>query len=337
MMRFATSLRDRDWKMSLHQNATITDQFASPEQMLRGLDFLWLELTNRCNLQCIHCYSNSHPGSGKDDSLTKADYDRVIDEAYDLGCRKLQFIGGEPQLNRDLLGLAKKAVQRGYELIEIFSNLTRLNDNLIPFSVDNGIKFATSFYSVDPQIHNSITKSESSHARTLQNIRRLIENKIDLRVGVIAVNQDDRDIALTTDFLRQLGIVQVSVDRVRKFGRGALTDRDECDLADLCGACWSGKLCVSPTGDAHPCIMSRSFRVGNVSNSSLSEILEGDALLAARRKIFDHAFAAVQCVPDCVPRNLRCFPGGTPSPCNPNQCNPMMCNPSCSPVECNPS
>ena len=21
------------------------------------LDFLWLELTNRCNLQCVHCYT----------------------------------------------------------------------------------------------------------------------------------------------------------------------------------------------------------------------------------------------------------------------------------------
>ena len=25
------------------------------------LDFLWLELTNRCNLQCVHCYTQSPP------------------------------------------------------------------------------------------------------------------------------------------------------------------------------------------------------------------------------------------------------------------------------------
>ena len=31
-----------------------------------GLDFLWLELTNRCNLRCVHCYTESahRPATG---------------------------------------------------------------------------------------------------------------------------------------------------------------------------------------------------------------------------------------------------------------------------------
>jgi uncharacterized radical SAM superfamily Fe-S cluster-containing enzyme len=65
------------------------------------LDFLWLELTNRCNLRCVHCYTESHPHSGDRDVLTTQDYERLMRQAYDLGCRKVQFIGGEPQLNRD--------------------------------------------------------------------------------------------------------------------------------------------------------------------------------------------------------------------------------------------
>src|SRR5208283_2388709 len=35
----------------------------SRTSLLRGLDFLWLELTSRCNLQCVHCYAESGPSS----------------------------------------------------------------------------------------------------------------------------------------------------------------------------------------------------------------------------------------------------------------------------------
>jgi sulfatase maturation enzyme AslB (radical SAM superfamily) len=31
----------------------------------KPLDFLWLELTNRCNLQCTHCYADSGPTAEK--------------------------------------------------------------------------------------------------------------------------------------------------------------------------------------------------------------------------------------------------------------------------------
>jgi 2-iminoacetate synthase ThiH len=51
-----------------------------------GLNFLWLELTNRCNLQCVHCYTESHPLSGDRDVLTTAAYESVMRQAYALGC-----------------------------------------------------------------------------------------------------------------------------------------------------------------------------------------------------------------------------------------------------------
>ena len=46
----------------------------------KTLDFLWLELTNRCNLRCVHCYTESHPRSGDRDVLTTQDYERLMRE-----------------------------------------------------------------------------------------------------------------------------------------------------------------------------------------------------------------------------------------------------------------
>jgi uncharacterized radical SAM superfamily Fe-S cluster-containing enzyme len=46
----------------------------------------------------------------------------VIDEAYDAGCRQLQFIGGEPTLHPSLDSFIRHAAEKGYEFIEVFTN-----------------------------------------------------------------------------------------------------------------------------------------------------------------------------------------------------------------------
>ena len=57
---------------------------------LDGLRFLWLELTNRCNLTRAHCYAESGPRPSRKDALTAADYKRLLEEAAALGCRAVR-------------------------------------------------------------------------------------------------------------------------------------------------------------------------------------------------------------------------------------------------------
>jgi MoaA/NifB/PqqE/SkfB family radical SAM enzyme len=106
------------------------------------VDFLWLELTNRCNLQCIHCYADSGPQAGKG-TLSTADYTRLMTESFALGCRRVQFIGGEPTLYRDLPVLIRTARQMGFEFIEIYTNLTILPEELLQCFVANRVHVAT--------------------------------------------------------------------------------------------------------------------------------------------------------------------------------------------------
>ena len=143
---------------------------AGPAQ--NKLDFLWLELTNRCNLQCVHCYTELHPHSGDRDLLDTSDYELIMLQAYTLGCRKIQLIGGEPQLNRDFLRLLAKAKETNFEFIEVFSNLTKLSDDTLEFSAANTICFATSVYSDEPSEHDAITRANSSHANTIRNSQK---------------------------------------------------------------------------------------------------------------------------------------------------------------------
>jgi uncharacterized radical SAM superfamily Fe-S cluster-containing enzyme len=88
------------------------------------LDLLWLEVTGRCNLRCTHCYADSSPDVKLDQGLGPADWIRIIDEAADLGCQRVQFIGGEPMLHPILPSLVAAARARAFEHIEIYTNGT---------------------------------------------------------------------------------------------------------------------------------------------------------------------------------------------------------------------
>jgi MoaA/NifB/PqqE/SkfB family radical SAM enzyme len=87
--------------------------------------FLWLEITRKCNLSCVHCYAESATSG----LLTKAMWQSVIDQAQQMGVKHVQFVGGEPTIHPDFPDLLVRAAQRGMS-IEVYSNLTHIKPPL---------------------------------------------------------------------------------------------------------------------------------------------------------------------------------------------------------------
>jgi len=343
--------------------APVAIQHANPETVRHKLDFLWLELTNRCNLHCVHCYTDSGPHTGQRDRLTVQDYESVMRQAFALGCRKIQLIGGEPQLNADFERILHLTKEIGFEFVEVFSNLTRLDEGTVEFAAENGVHFATSVYSDGPAAHDAITQVRSSHARTIRNLKKLIDADVETRAAIIVIDQDKAAVDRTTLFLRDLGVRHVRSSVVREFGRGEEILLQQAQMSGLCGHCWAGKLCVAPDGVAYPCVMSRSWPVGNVLENSLAEIVEGSPLHEMRQAIFDTVWlpaiaskrvSAVGANPhfassaNCAPEEPTCGPDTGAPDCAPEisapqdapavteEC-PQSCVPdesTCGPIAC---
>jgi len=75
-----------------------------PRAAMSRLGFVWLEITGRCQLECVHCYADSGP-TGTHGTMATDDWRRIIDECANLSVGMVQFIGGEPTLHPDLTGL----------------------------------------------------------------------------------------------------------------------------------------------------------------------------------------------------------------------------------------
>lgn len=112
-----------------------------------GTSFLWLEITGKCQLACVHCYADSGPAASHG-SMTRADWLRMLDEAAELDVGMVQFIGGEPTLHPDLPALVEHAVLRGLA-VEVFSNLVHVTPRLWDTFGQPGVRLACSYYSDD--------------------------------------------------------------------------------------------------------------------------------------------------------------------------------------------
>ena len=184
-------------------------------------DFLWLELTSKCNLRCLHCYAEAG-GAVRDKNLSTNDYKRIIREASDLGWKSIQFTGGEATLYPDLMELLEYAKACDYEFIELYTNAFNLQERLLDFIVQNKIKVATSFYSYNSKTHDSITRRKGSFEQTASNIQRMVNLKIPLRVAIIKLRHNQNDAEKTVAYLVGLGVESesIDIDTVRPSGRG---------------------------------------------------------------------------------------------------------------------
>ena len=279
----------------------------------KELSFLWLELTNKCNLECRHCYADSSPFSVDAAPLSFDQYCRILHDAGAHGCRQVQFIGGEPTLNTHLPALIEQSAAMGFERIEVFTNLLALPKALLEQFVAHDVCVATSIYSVDPTVHDAITGRVGSWKRTTRNLQAVLDRDLDVRASIIVMDQNRGDVERTVKWLAGIGVLNVGVDDQRDFGRA--NRAETCDMGDLCGQCAQGTLCVSPEGAASPCIMSKAWAVGSTNDAGLTPILESARLAEVRRQIREqtaarrHGSGDTNCVPYYCSPSYWCSPG----------------------------
>ena len=70
-----------------------------------------LELTNRCNLSCHHCFDERHAGTG---DLPLPIVQKVLEEGHSCSIDHIGFTGGEPTIHPQFPEILKLVSQAGY-------------------------------------------------------------------------------------------------------------------------------------------------------------------------------------------------------------------------------
>jgi radical SAM protein with 4Fe4S-binding SPASM domain len=146
-----------------------------------------VEVTNRCNKRCVHCYI---PHECKTNDIGDSILFDVLEQCCRIGLKDVTFTGGEPMLHENFIHFLQRAKE--YNLrITVYSSLTLLTDDIVSELKSNYIReVQASLYSVDSHIHDTITNLPGSCEMTKDGLLRLAKNGIPVRIACPIMKQN---------------------------------------------------------------------------------------------------------------------------------------------------
>jgi len=144
------------------------------------------ELTNKCNLDCIHCLRDKRDVK----ELNTDEVKDIITQLKKENCLGLTFTGGELFLRKDVFDIIEFARQSQFRVI-ILTNGTLLNEDKIKRLKRLNITIIqVSLHGITPSMHDSITQVKGSFAKTMNAISLFRKYKIPFRVATMALNKN---------------------------------------------------------------------------------------------------------------------------------------------------
>ncbi|HUU41741.1 MAG TPA: radical SAM protein [Desulfatiglandales bacterium] len=162
------------------------------------LERLDMEITERCNNNCIHCFINlpAEDALAKEKELKSDDIKEILEQAASLGCLTVRFTGGEPVLREDFEDLYIFSRKLGLKVI-LFTNATLVTPKLAELltRIPPLEMVEVSIYGMKKRSYEAVTRIPGSFEAAWQGISLLLEKKIPFVVKTVVLppNRDDME------------------------------------------------------------------------------------------------------------------------------------------------
>jgi len=268
------------------------------------VDIFW-ELTYNCNHNCIHCYEDCFSTKQMQDLNTDIVFE-ILKMLHKSGTFNITISGGEPFIRKDIFDIIEYAKNMNFSLT-IYTNGTLLTEkDIIRIKKLNVKKVCISLFSMQPEIHENITKSKGSFTKTVNAIKLLRKHKVDVRIHcpMLISNYDDYKSVIKFAELYKCELIisptiickddgdkspmkySISDNQVKQL----MLDKDtetkmELDLIDVsnrlnqysCDIVFSG-LSISADGRVFPC-HSFKLEIGHLLNQNIIDIWKDSEVL----------------------------------------------------------
>lgn len=284
-----------------------------------------LDLTHRCNLRCLHCYTGDH---FSDMPVAEMDTNRILsllDEICDAGCLYLLLTGGEPLLRKDFPEIYRYAKEKGF-LITVFTNGTLISDEIAKLFEELPPRMVEiSVYGAAEPTYEIISGVTGAYQKCLSGIEKLLEHKIQVRLKTILMTLNRHEFSDMERMANDFGVkfrfdaaifprlngdqspvnLRVSpaeavdkefsaIERVIQWEKFLDNHRLGSSSDDLyqCGAGLTG-FYIDPCGSLRPCLMTTTLTY-DLMKGSFSDGWE-EITARIREKKADHEFACNAC------------------------------------------
>ncbi|MBP7342494.1 MAG: 12,18-didecarboxysiroheme deacetylase [Syntrophaceae bacterium] len=176
-------------------------------------------MTRRCNLKCIHCYSNS-ADIDYPDELTTQEAKKMIDDLAAFGSPVLLFSGGEPLMRKDLLELARYATDKGMRAV-ISTNGTLITKDIAAELKKIGLSYVgVSLDGLQPT-HDRFRGRKGAFEKAIEGIRNCREAGIKVGLRFTVNRHNVADVPAMFDLMRKEKIERMCFYHLVYSGRGS--------------------------------------------------------------------------------------------------------------------
>lgn len=171
-------------------------EFGFPAGKGPRLSQIDIELTERCNNNCIHCLINrpENDEHARDREMDTAFVKDILKQAADLGCLAVRFTGGEPLLREDFADLYMFARRLGMHVI-LFTNGRLITPELARLfaKYPPGKPIEVSVYGMRPESYDAAAGKKGAHAEFWRGMELLREHKVwfVVKSSILPPNRDD--------------------------------------------------------------------------------------------------------------------------------------------------
>ncbi len=287
--------------------------------------FLIASITSSCNLHCAGCYSRANHACSDETpvkQLTDEEWDKIFEEAKELGIGFILLAGGEPMIRKDVIN---KAGTHPEILFPIFTNGTLINERYCKtFEDHRNLVPVISIEGREEKTDNR--RGEGIYQKTMEAMKLMKEKKLIFGASVTVTTENMEEVT-SDEFLKKLAEQGCKVvfyvefvpvtdeakhlapgDKEREFMNERLSDirmnHDEMVFISFpgdekssggCLAAGRGFFHINSHGGAEPCPFSPYSDI-NVRDTSLREALHSrlfEKLISQDVLMEDHAGGCV--------------------------------------------
>jgi len=167
-----------------------------------------IELTERCNLNCVQCYINQPLDSriARSKEMDTARVFGILDQIAEAGCVFLMMTGGEIFVRPDFFDIYDHAKKLGL-LLTLFTNGTLITDHVAERLADSPpLKIDITLYGMTAETYESVTRVPGSFRRCMRAIEKLKERNLNFALKTVLTKGNLSELKDMQKFAEDLNI-----------------------------------------------------------------------------------------------------------------------------------
>lgn len=251
--------------LQIIENGNLTQEKNDFEEVM-------LNITNRCNLQCKHCFTDAQLNS--DEELSKKEIYNIIDILQRKSIKALVISGGEPLCRDDLFEILEYAKMCMPQVrISLSTNLTLLTDENVKMIVKYVDNISASLDGYD-KYSSEYIRGKGVFDKVINNINLLHEYGYkNVSLSMVLTDYNIQHVDQFSNLCKKLEVKCIfryfsPIGRGEKNKNALFTGEYDIKGNDGCRKCNPGKkkVLIDYDGEVYPCYMlkRKEFSVGNI-------------------------------------------------------------------------